>query len=145
MLTTPMDGPTWCSPPTRVWFEGQGLKTHEVTKGAFEGEGDALFAGGRLFCGYGFRSDREAHEEVAALLGANEIVPVKLVDPRFYHLDTCFCPLTASLALVYPGAFEPADLALLERSIERYSLFVTRWCWAPMLWCLRGVQRPTGS
>ena len=102
----------------REWFESHGFTTHEVTRGAFEGEGDALFAGARLFCGYGFRSDREAHEEVASLLGANEIVPVKLVDPRFYHLDTCFCPLTTSLAMVYPGAFEPSDLALLERSIE---------------------------
>lgn len=102
----------------REWFESQGFTTHAVTKGAFEGEGDALFAGNRLYCGYGFRSDLEAHEEVAVRLGVNEIVPVKLVDPRFYHLDTCFCPLNSSLALVYPGAFEPSDLALLERSLE---------------------------
>lgn len=100
------------------WFEAQGYTCHRVTKGAFEGEGDALFAADTLFCGYGFRSDREAHEEVAALLGVKKLVPVRLQDPRFYHLDTCFCPLTPKLALVHPGAFNAEDLSLLEGSIE---------------------------
>ena len=102
----------------RQWFESNGFQVLEVSKGAFEGEGDALFAGDVLFCGYGFRSDVAAHEEVGSLLGAKELVPVKLQDPRFYHLDTCFCPLTPKLALVHPGAFNAEDLARLERSIE---------------------------
>lgn len=105
-------------PHFRDWFHGAGFKVFEVSKGAFEGEGDALFAGDTLFCGYGFRSDRAAHEEVAALLNVKKLVAVQLQDPRFYHLDTCFCPLTPKLALVHPGAFNPSDLALLESSIE---------------------------
>ena len=102
----------------KEWFQAAGFKTFEVTKGAFEGEGDALFAGDSLFCGYGFRSDRAAHEEVASLLNVKHLVAVQLQDPRFYHLDTCFCPLTPKLALVHPGAFNAADLRLLEQSIE---------------------------
>ncbi|MEY3201293.1 MAG: hypothetical protein RIR70_843, partial [Pseudomonadota bacterium] len=30
---------------------------------------------------------------------------VQLIDPRFYHLDTCFCPLTDGAVIWYPGAF----------------------------------------
>lgn len=102
----------------KEWFSASGFNVHELSKGAFEGEGDALFAGDILFCGYGFRSDRAAHEEVASLLGVKKLVAVKLQDPRFYHLDTCFCPLTPKLALVHPRAFNASDLALLEQSIE---------------------------
>jgi N-dimethylarginine dimethylaminohydrolase len=100
------------------WFEEQGFRVLRVTAGAFEGEGDALFAGTRLFCGYGFRSDREAHEETASLLSVSDVVSVQLVDPRFYHLDTCFCPLTKDLALFYPGAFSAEGVRALERAIE---------------------------
>lgn len=47
-----------------------------------------------------------------------EIIPVQLQDERFYHLDTCFCPLNNSLALIYPGAFSRKDLEILGRAIE---------------------------
>jgi len=102
----------------RAWFEQNGFRVHELKQGSFEGEGDALFSGSRLYAGYGFRSDRDSHEEVARILGVSELITVQLQDPRFYHLDTCFCPLTESLAMVYPGAFSDADLALLARSTE---------------------------
>ena len=100
------------------WFEESGFRVLYVTRGAFEGEGDALFAGSRLFCGYGFRSDRSAHEEVATLLSVSDLVAVELVDPRFYHLDTCFCPLTQDMALFYPGAFSSDGIKALERTME---------------------------
>ena len=41
------------------------------------------------------------------------MVPARLTDERFYHTDTCFCPLGVGRALLYPGAFEPADLRRL--------------------------------
>jgi N-dimethylarginine dimethylaminohydrolase len=102
----------------RAWFERNGFSILELDSGAFEGEGDALFAGSTLFCGYGFRSDLVAHERVASLLSVEQMVPVELKDPRFYHLDTCFCPLTSKLAMVFPGAFSEEGLKALERSIE---------------------------
>jgi N-dimethylarginine dimethylaminohydrolase len=100
------------------WFERNGFTVHRVTTGDFEGEGDALFAGERLFCGYGFRSDRPVYEEVSSLLGVREIVAVELRDPRFYHLDTCFCPLTPALALIYPGGFSEADVKKIGEHVE---------------------------
>jgi N-dimethylarginine dimethylaminohydrolase len=34
------------------------------------------------------------------------VIPLELVDPYYYHLDTCFCPLAPGEALYYPGAFD---------------------------------------
>ena len=71
----------------------------------FEGEGDALFAGDALFCGYKFRSDIQSHGAVADIFGCL-VISVELVDPRFYHLDTCFCPLPDGSAFWFPAAFD---------------------------------------
>jgi N-dimethylarginine dimethylaminohydrolase len=71
----------------------------------FEGEGDALFGGETLFCGYKFRSDINSHRAVAEILSCLS-VSVELVDARFYHLDTCFCPLPDGGAFWFPAAFD---------------------------------------
>jgi N-dimethylarginine dimethylaminohydrolase len=82
----------------------------------FEGEGDALWAGDTLVFGFRFRSDAPVHEELARRLGC-EVLPVELADRRFYHLDTCFCPLDASTALWFPAAFDRYGRRVLERLI----------------------------
>jgi arginine dihydrolase len=71
----------------------------------FEGEGDALFGGDVLFCGYKFRSDIQSHRAIADMLGGL-VISVELVDPRFYHLDTCFCPLPDGGGVWFPSAFD---------------------------------------
>jgi N-dimethylarginine dimethylaminohydrolase len=71
----------------------------------FEGEGDALFSGDVLFCGYRFRSDIRSHRWLGDVL-KSLVISVELVDARFYHLDTCFCPLGADRAMWFPGAFD---------------------------------------
>jgi N-dimethylarginine dimethylaminohydrolase len=38
---------------------------------------------------------------------------LELVDPRFYHLDTCFCPLDSGNVLIVREAFSPASLRLI--------------------------------
>ena len=46
-----------------------------------------------------------------------EVVSLRLVDPRFYHLDTCFCPLFGGYVMYFPKAFDAESLAKIE---ERY-------------------------
>ena len=82
----------------------------------FEGEGDALWMGRTLVFGFRFRSEAPAHEELAGLLHT-EVLPVELVDKRFYHLDTCFCPLGETTALWFPGAFDRYRRAVLKRLV----------------------------
>jgi N-dimethylarginine dimethylaminohydrolase len=43
---------------------------------------------------------------------------LELKDPRFYHLDTCFCPLTPELAMVVPGAFSDEAIIALKKRME---------------------------
>lgn len=105
------------------WFREHGYEIAEIDQAfSFEGHGDTLWAGKKLFCGYGFRSTVEAHQELRGIfkrLGADvEVIPVELVDDRFYHLDTCFCPLDDQRALVYKAGVSAKAYAMLEKNIE---------------------------
>ncbi len=72
------------------WARAHGFEVVHPPEGYhFEGAGDALFCGETLFAGYRFRSDVRSHQWVGERLGV-EVLPMELVDPRFYHLDTCF-------------------------------------------------------
>src|SRR5690606_18105780 len=88
------------------WFDANGLECVELPEGmAFEGAGDALFVGETLFGGYIIRSDAAALQWVAGRINCR-VIPLQLVDTRYYHLDTCFCPLDQSSAIVYLPAFD---------------------------------------
>lgn len=83
----------------------------------FEGEGDALRVGETLFFGFRFRSDAPAHEHLARILHCR-VLPLELVDRRFYHLDTCFCPLNETSALWYPKAFDRYGRRVIETYVK---------------------------
>jgi N-dimethylarginine dimethylaminohydrolase len=87
--------------PPRMWFEGAG---------------DALFCGETLFAGYRKRSDAKALQHAAKLVNAR-VIPLELIDPYYYHLDTCFCPLSSSLAIYFPGAFDHYGQRVLKELI----------------------------
>ena len=98
-------------------LERLGFSVHSLPAGmSFEGAGDALFVGDRLFCGYGYRTDRDAHAEVGRLLGV-DVVSLQLADPRFYHLDTCFCPLNDRTVLFAPDALHPMSAKLVRQLV----------------------------
>jgi lysine-ketoglutarate reductase/saccharopine dehydrogenase-like protein (TIGR00300 family) len=90
------------------WFGEAGFEVQSLKGSAsFEGEGDALFQPGHawLWAGYGVRTDLQVYAELQDRLNV-DIVPLRLVDERFYHLDTCFCPLPGGRVLFYPDAFD---------------------------------------
>jgi N-dimethylarginine dimethylaminohydrolase len=103
-----------------AWFSRHGFDIVELPDTVFfEGAGDALFDRGaarRLWMGHGHRSDAAAAPALAESLGV-EVLPLKLSDPRFYHLDTCFCPLAGGYTLYFPAAFDAESLALIERYV----------------------------
>jgi len=110
----------------RVWFEDAGWTCIDLPDSAvFEGAGDALFdSAGRLWVGGGPRSDEATPAHLARHI-ATPIHRLKLVDPRFYHLDTCFCPLPAGYALYLPAAFDKASRDLLARSFGEKLISLT--------------------
>ena len=105
------------APYFESWARSRGFQVVELPPGFnFEGAGDALFCGETLFAGYRFRSDVRSHQWIGERLGV-EVLPLELIDPRFYHLDTCFCPLAPDLALYYPGAFDEYGRSVLRDRI----------------------------
>ncbi|MFO0057758.1 MAG: TIGR00300 family protein [Cyanobacteriota bacterium] len=102
------------------WFERQGYRVELLPADLpFEGAGDALLdrAGGWLWAGYGFRSELDAHPLLAKALGV-EVLSLRLMDERFYHLDTCFCPLADGTLLYYPPAFDFYSNRLIESRVS---------------------------
>jgi N-dimethylarginine dimethylaminohydrolase len=99
------------------WFRHQGFEiAHLPQKVSFEGEGDLLKCGDSWLAGYHFRSDIGAHQKIAEII-EQEILSLELTNEWFYHLDTCFCPLSEKQALFYPPAFDPYALRVLEDHI----------------------------
>src|ERR1700680_2567510 len=104
-------------PHWRRELERLGFEVHELPRSlSFEGAGDALFVGDRLFCGYGFRTDRESHRPVARILEV-DVVSLELIDSRFYHLDTCFCALDATTVLAAPDAFSEQSARVIRQLV----------------------------
>lgn len=79
-----------------------------------EGQGDLLVVGSMILAGYGFRTDRRAHDEIAAQVGM-PVVSLELVDPRFYHLDTALAVLDEDTVAYYPPAFAEHTRTTLNR------------------------------
>ncbi len=106
-------------PHFQKWFEDNGFKVHTLPPSLpFEGAGDALLdrAGHCLWAGYGFRSELDSHPYLAKWLDI-EVLSLRLIDSRFYHLDTCFCPLTNGYLLYYPAAFDTYSNHLIEKRV----------------------------
>jgi N-dimethylarginine dimethylaminohydrolase len=95
------------------WMARHGFDPVE-TRHVNEGQGDLLVVGSIVLAGYGFRTERKAHAEIAALVGM-PVVSLELVDPRFYHLDTALAVLDDTTIAYYPPAFsDEARAQLLE-------------------------------
>lgn len=100
-----------------AWFRAQGFRTVTLPDDwKFEGAGDALFCGETLFAGYIFRTEVAALQWLAGQIGCR-VIPMQLVDEYFYHLDTCFCPLSTTEAIYYPAAFDEYGRRVLQDQI----------------------------
>jgi N-dimethylarginine dimethylaminohydrolase len=92
----------------KKWFTDNGFELLGLDeKIGFEGAGDCLLdrGGNWLWTGFGFRTEIEAHEEIRKFFDV-DLVSIKLTDSRFYHIDTCFCPLTGGYLMYHPPAFD---------------------------------------
>jgi N-dimethylarginine dimethylaminohydrolase len=94
------------------WFRAQGLTTAQAGP-CNEGEGDYLVTDAGILAGSGFRSDTHAWREVATFFD-RPVIPLELVDPRFYHLDTALAVLDGTTVAYWPGAFSAASGAALR-------------------------------
>jgi arginine dihydrolase len=106
------------SPVFDAWFAGHGFVVQHLPEGMYhEGAGDALFCGDALFAGYRIRSDVRGHQWLGQTLGVR-VLPLELVNPYFYHLDTCFCPLAPGVAIWNPAAFDAYGRRVVETHVK---------------------------
>ena len=83
-----------------------------------EGAGDAIWDRTRqlFWAGFGQRSIFAATQALAEFFD-RRVVPLELATNQFYHLDTCFCPLSGGEVLFYPPAFTADALASIHAHV----------------------------
>jgi N-dimethylarginine dimethylaminohydrolase len=107
------------APHFAKWLQDAGFAVQTPPSNVlFEGAGDALLDRNKpfLWLGHGMRSDISAKEYIERFIDV-EVQPLRLKDPNFYHLDTCFCPLEGGYLLYYPPAFDAESLAAIEARV----------------------------
>jgi N-dimethylarginine dimethylaminohydrolase len=96
----------------------------QAPKGCWqEGAGDCIWDASRqvFWAGFGPRSSFEAIAALKDYFGA-PIIPLELVSGKFYHLDTCFVPLSGGEILYYPPAFSKISLSALRDRVPTSAL-----------------------
>lgn len=102
----------------KQWFEEQGYTVVQPTAD-YEGEGDHLQDSlGRYWLGTGFRTHKQAALELDGFLNTSNHV-VELVNPNWYHLDTCFCPLPGGELMWYPKAFSESSQQKIRAAFKK--------------------------
>ncbi|MCB9044658.1 MAG: amidinotransferase [Chitinophagales bacterium] len=86
----------------------------------FEGMGDVIPHPHKrlLYGGYGHRTTSEAYEELSQMLQA-PVVALELINPKFYHLDTCFVPLSVNSVMLCKEAFTTDGLEMVQQLFEK--------------------------
>lgn len=100
-----------------AWYRAAGYRVERAPDDVlFEGGGDAIWHPGRrlIWGGHGYRSQRRAYDRVSEIFSA-PVLLLELRSEHFYHLDTCFCPLDESTALIHPGSLAPVGVEMIRR------------------------------
>jgi N-dimethylarginine dimethylaminohydrolase len=95
-------------PAYLAWLRSNGFPAARESALVNEGEGDIILAAGVILAGHGFRTDVFVGHELELLFGL-PVLSLRLIDPRFYHLDTALCVLDAGTVAYYPAAFDDAS------------------------------------
>ncbi|MFG1895884.1 dimethylargininase [Micromonospora zamorensis] len=100
-----------------AFYESQGWRFIAPSE-TNEGEGDFAYVpeahGGLILAGHGFRTELSAHAEAQEALG-RPVVSLRLIDPRFYHLDVALAAIDDSNVVYFPGAFSAASQRVLTQ------------------------------
>ncbi|MFG2101417.1 dimethylargininase [Micromonospora echinaurantiaca] len=101
----------------RAFYESHGWRFIAPSE-TNEGEGDFAYLpeahAGLILAGHGFRTELPAHAEAQEALG-RPVVSLRLVDPRFYHLDVALASIDDSNIVYFPGAFSAASQRVLTQ------------------------------
>jgi N-dimethylarginine dimethylaminohydrolase len=105
----------------REWYVSHGYVIEAEPSAVFEGNGDALVdpgTPGRIWGGFGFRTEESVYSELEMRFGFR-VERLRLVDPDFYHLDTCFSILSVDSVAIVPRAFDAESLRKIDWGFRR--------------------------
>ncbi|GAB2631860.1 amidinotransferase [Streptomyces capparidis] len=102
------------APAHLEWYRAHGWTDIREPEHVNEGEGDFVVTRSWLLAGQGYRNSPLAPAEAQEFFG-RPVVGLRLVDPRYYHLDTALAVLDGDHVVYYPGAFSPGSQAVLRR------------------------------
>jgi N-dimethylarginine dimethylaminohydrolase len=106
----------------KKYFADLGFEVLELpSELIWEGQGDLLSSGDKLFAGYGKRSDLDAANYIENILN-KKIIKLELIDPYYYHLDTCFAPLDENLVVINDNSFTEEALESIYENFEKVIL-----------------------
>lgn len=99
------------------WYKNNSFDIRKISENLFfEGSGESLWWGEKLFVGKGFRNSEGIELKLKEALGV-EAVALELINPYFYHLDTCLFPLNKDTVFYYPEAFSSQSLETLKKIV----------------------------
>lgn len=104
------------------WFDKHGFKVVRMPDHVFfEGAGDALIWQDRVFAGYKTRTDIASHSLLTAATDL-PVLSMELVNPRYYHIDVCLCPLQDGHLIYSPDAFDEYGRTVIEANVPAKKL-----------------------
>jgi len=99
---------------TLDYFRKKNFAIVELPKEAyFEGQGDFIKYNYIILLGVGYRTNLKAAKIIQTLLN-KKVIPLHLVDPYFFHLDTALCVLPEGGIMYHKGAFNKSSLAKIK-------------------------------
>lgn len=105
------------------WFKENRYEVEFLPKDMhFEGGGELIPWSGKYFIGSGLRNSHKTHIYLEQKYNL-QFISLKLIDPRFYHLDTCFFVLNTDTAFYYPTAFDDGSKKILQECFKNLIAF----------------------
>ena len=101
------------------WYRDNGFELYPLPdEVGFEGQGDCLLhsSGEWLWTSAGPRTESTAYRHLSRCFNL-EVVTMRLVDPRFYHIDTCLTVLNDGYVMYFPDAFDQPSIDKIEARI----------------------------
>ncbi len=99
------------------WFTENGYDIQYLPDNIyFEGNGDSHIWNNKLFIGIGYRANKKTCDAVSKLLNI-EVIPLEIIDPKFYHLDVGFFSLNNDTVFYYPPAFSKKSRGVLKKLV----------------------------
>lgn len=103
----------------KQWLWDNGFEVIDPKPIIYEGQGDTLLVDDVILQGYGFRSDREIVRVLSNTFPNKKVVPLRLIDERFYHLDICCFPINRELVYFYDKALDQKSVSTIKKLFKR--------------------------